>query len=136
MIVENGDALGYLIQTDNKDDLISLDFGLIGQDNYTKDQRITFYRKFVYGIGVKPSTKGRSIPEKDFSKAAKKNFEVTQADRFFKQTRYFTDSKIIGSKAFISRMYDHFKDHFKHKREKIPNPISGLSGVYALRRFS
>jgi hypothetical protein len=28
------------------------------------------------------------------------------------------------------------KDHFKHKREKIPNPISGLSGVYALRRFS
>jgi REP element-mobilizing transposase RayT len=129
-------TLGYLIQTDNKDDLISLDFGLIGQDNYSKDQRISFYRKFVYGIGVKPSTKGRSIPEKEFSKAAKKNFEVTPADRFFKQTRYFTDSKIIGSKEFVSRMYDHFKDHFKHKREKIPNPISGLSGVYALRRFS
>jgi len=38
--------------------------------------------------------------------------------------------------SFVTRIYDHFKDHFNHKREKIPNPISGLTGVYALRRFS
>jgi hypothetical protein len=37
--------------------------------------------------------------------------------------------------TLVSRMYDHFKDYFNHKREKIPNPISG-PGVYALRRFS
>lgn len=129
-------TLGYLLQTDNKEDLISLDFGLIGQDGYDKDQRIAYYRKFVYGIGVKTTSKGKSIPEKEFNKARKKNFEVSRRDRFFKKTRYFTDSKIIGSKAFVERIYDHFKDHFKHKQVRLPEPVNGLSGIYSLRKFT
>ncbi len=45
-------SLGYLIQTGNKDKLLNLDFGLIGQERMTLDEKIQFYRKYVYEIGA------------------------------------------------------------------------------------
>jgi putative transposase len=52
------------------------------------------------------------------------------------RTRYFTDSGIIGSKAFVSSQYQRFRHLFASKNEKIPKPISGLSGVYSMKRLS
>ena len=52
------------------------------------------------------------------------------------RTRYFTDSGIIGTKEFVSRVYQGFKDYFSSKHEKRPRLIQGLNGVYSLKRLS
>ena len=59
-----------------------------------------------------------------------------QNDYPYYRTRYFTDSGIIGTKAFVSRFYHIFKDHFSSKHEKRPIGIQGLAGVYSLKRLS
>ncbi len=55
---------------------------------------------------------------------------------FLHQTGYFTDSGIIGSKTFVDRIYQDFKDHFLSKHEMKPKIIRGLEGVYSLKRLS
>jgi hypothetical protein len=52
------------------------------------------------------------------------------------RSRYFTDSGVIGSKGFVSMNYQRFKDVFMSKREKIPKLVSGLDGVYSLKRWT
>ena len=46
-------------------------------------------------------------------------------DRFRYRTRYFADSGIIGTKDFVSRVYQGFKNHFSSKHEKRPKAIQG-----------
>jgi len=48
----------------------------------------------------------------------------------------FTDSGIIGTKEFVSRVYQGFKGHFSSRHEKRPKPIQGLNGIYSLKRLS
>ena len=52
------------------------------------------------------------------------------------RTRYFTDSGIIGTKEFVSRVYQDFKGYFASTHEKRPKPVKGLEGVYSLKRLS
>jgi len=69
-------------------------------------------------------------------KEREKGFEEGSVDRFLHRTRYFTDSGVIGTKAFVSRLYQRFKDYFSSKHEKQPKTIEGLGGVYSLKRLS
>jgi len=114
-------SLGYHIQTGNKGDFLSLDFGLKEFGIRTADERLRYYRQFVYEKGCISEAKGQRIKER--------------IDRFRYRTRYFTDSGIIGSKSFVSRLYADFKDHFSSKHEKKPKPIGGLGGIYSLKRL-
>jgi putative transposase len=68
-------------------------------------------------------------------KERKDNFQLTRTRRFSRRTRYFTDSDIIGGKAFVSATYRKVKEAFQAKRDKIPKPVSGLSGIYSLKRL-
>jgi len=52
------------------------------------------------------------------------------------RTRYFTDSGIIGTKAYVSSNYRRFKEIFMSKKEKIPKPVAGLDGIYSLKRLA
>ena len=63
-------------------------------------------------------------------------FALNRMDRFRYRTRYFTDSGIIGTKAFVAQKYQLFKHLFQSKHDKIPKPIKGLNGVYSLKRLS
>jgi len=65
-----------------------------------------------------------------------KDFELGKVDRFLLRTRYFTDSGIIGSRAFVSKLYIAFRHHYASSREKAPKPIKGLEGIYSLKRLS
>ncbi len=67
---------------------------------------------------------------------AQKGFVLTPVDRLLYRTRYFTDSGVIGTKAFVSRCSQLFESHFSSRRAKRPQPIAGLPGVYALKRLS
>jgi hypothetical protein len=62
--------------------------------------------------------------------------QALQNSLAYNRTRYFTDSGIIGTKEFVSSNYQRFKDLFMSKREKVPKPVTGLDGVYSLKRLT
>jgi len=129
-------SLGYHVQSGNKDGFLSMDFGLqaFGVNNDT--QRLTLYRKFVYEKGAISPGKGAVIDSDILEQEKNKGFALDTKDRFRYRTRYFTDSGIIGTKEFVTRCYLKFKDYFSSRREKYPRPVSGLDGIYSLKRLS
>ena len=104
-----------------------------------KKERLRRYRRYVYEVAALKRSRGKScvmIDEKVIEKESKTDFKNTRAYKFRYRTRYFSDSGIIGSKAFVSRKYEQFKDIFHSKHEKKPKPVKGLDGVYSLKRLS
>jgi len=139
-------SLGYHLQTENEDQFLSTGFGLEEfnpppADKGLKGQkeRIRRYRRYVYeagAIGRPDKMQAKVISAKVVAKERKKDFEISRISRFRHRTRYFTDSGIIGSKAFVSINYLRFKHLFHSKHDKRPKPINGLSGLYSLKRLS
>ena len=127
------------MQTGNKDNFLSLDFGLQEFGIMDAEERLRGYRRYVYEAGaVDLSEYGQRkvIGEMVVEKERKKEFIINKVDRFRYRTRYFTDSGIIGSKEFVSKTYMRFKHVFNSKNDKMPKAIKGLSGVYSLKRLS
>ncbi len=90
-------SLGYHVQTNNKDNFLSLDFGLAEFGVKNEKERLRLYRKFVYETGAVDKRKGVQISENILEKEQKKNFELSRVDCFKYCTRYFCDSGIIGT---------------------------------------
>ena len=131
-------SLGYHVQTGNEDNFLSLDFGLIEFGGLNPEERLRRYRRYVYEAGAldRPDKDNAKVIDKGIvENERKKKFEISRIDRFRYRTRYFTDSGIIGTKEFVSTNYQKFKDLFMSKNDKIPKPVSGLSGVYSLKRL-
>jgi REP element-mobilizing transposase RayT len=132
-------SLGYHLQTQNKDQFLSTDFGLKEFNVKSQKERIRRYRRYVYEAGAInriDKTQAKVINKKVVAKERKKGFEISRISRFRYRTRYFTDSGIIGSKEFVSENYQRFKHLFYSKHEKKPKPIKGLDGIYSLKRLS
>ena len=129
-------SLGYHVQPGNKDDLLSLDFGLKAFGVRDDTDRPYYYRKFVYEKGAISSGKGAVIGPNLFDQERKKGFSTGAKDRFRYRTRYFTDSGIIGTKEFVTRWYLKFKGHFSSRREKRPLAVVGFNEIYSLKRLS
>ena len=148
-------SLSYHIQTGNKDNFLSLDYGpvkcallslreLYGaslQEFGVLDakERLRGYRRYVYEAGAVDRSeigKRKIIEDAVVEKERKKEFKISRVDRFRYRTRYFSDSGIIGTKEFVSINYKRFKDIFMSKREKVPKPVAGLNGVYSMKRLS
>ena len=132
-------SLGYHIQTGNKDNFLSLDFGLIEFGVLNAEERLKFYRRYVYEAGAldRPDKPSAGVIDNNvLDKERKNEFELNRVRRFRYRTRYFTDSGIIGTKEFVSINYQRFKDIFMSKREKIPKAVAGLDGVYSLKRLT
>ena len=132
-------SLGYHIQTGNKDNFLSLDFGLKEFGVLDAKERLQRYRRYVYEAGAldRSGTPTAGVIDKNIlEKERKSDFEFKRVQRFKHRTRYFTDSGIIGTKVFVSENYSRFKDLFMSKREKIPKPVAGLDGMYSLKRLA
>jgi REP-associated tyrosine transposase len=132
-------SLGYHVQTNNRDNFLSTDFGLKEFNIKSKKERIRRYRRFIYEAGsVSKPEKGnvKVIDNKVLEKERRTGFELRRSDRFRYRTRYFTDSGIIGSKEFVAENYKRFKHLLFSKNEKKPIPIKGLEGIYSLKRLS
>ena len=111
-----------------------MEFGVLDAE-----ERLRRYRRYVYEAGAldRPDKDAAKVIDKGIlENERKKSFEIRRMDRFRYRTRYFTDSGIIGTKEFVSTNYQKFKDLFMSKNEKVPKPVSGLSGVYSLKRLS
>ena len=155
-------SLGYHVQTNNRDNFLSTDFGLKEFNPPSADkcpksekERIRRYRRYVYEAGavnrpekmkapeeyaplsqVNSTGQGKVIGGKILERERKREFELSRSDRFRYRTRYFTDSGVIGSKEFVAENYQRFKNIFSSKHEKKPKPIKGLDGMYSLKRLS
>lgn len=128
-------SIGYHLQTGNKDNFLSLDFGLKEFGELDPVERLRRYRKFLYETGAIDNGKGHQINENDLEREQQKNFNLTRAERFRYRTRYFSDSGIIGSKRYVNATYQKIKALFQ-SRDKKPVPVKGLSGVYSLKRLA
>jgi hypothetical protein len=127
------------MQTNNRGNFLSTDFGLKEFNVESLKERIRRYRRYVYEAGAisrHNKMQAKVINDKVVAKERKRDFEISRISRFRYRTRYFTDSGIIGSKEFVSENYQRFKHLFYSKHEKKPKPIKGLSGVYSLKRLS
>ncbi len=118
--------MGYHVQAGNKGNFLSVDFGLREFAVKSEKDRFNFYRRFVYEKGNLDG----------LEKEREKGYEINELDRFLYRTKYFSDSGIIGAKAFVVRHYRTFRHHFSSKHEKRPIPIKGLGGIYSLKRLS
>jgi hypothetical protein len=131
-------SLGYHIQTGNVDNFLSLDFGLKEFGVVDPKERLKRYRRYIYEVGaVDGSEKPTAgvIDNRVLDKERKNDFALKRVQRFRYRTRYFTDSGIIGTKEFVSSTYHRFKDFFMSKREKVPKLVTGLDGIYSLKRL-
>lgn len=95
--------------------------------------RLHYYQRHVYENGAQAPTTGVRLDPKLVDREAQKEFVLTPGDRLLYRTRYFTDSGVIGTKAFVSRCSTLFEHHFTSHHVKRPRPIAGLPGVYALK---
>jgi len=132
-------SLGYHVQTNNRDDFLSTDFGLKDFNVKSKKERIRRYRRYVYEAGAinRPDKmQAKVINDQVVTKERKNDFEISRISRFRYRTHYFTDSGIIGSKEFVLNNYQRFKHLFYAKHGKKPKPIKGLEGIYSLKRLS
>ncbi len=129
-------SIGYHVQTNNKNSFLSCDFGLTAFNDMPEAERLRDYREFLYKKGGIESSKGATINESIIENERVGNYELTNIDRFLYRTRYFTDSGIIGTKGFVNRYYEQFKDYFNKCRTKMPNKISGCDGLYSLKNLS
>lgn len=129
-------SIGWHVQTGNKGHFLSLSFGLEEQGGSAASERLPQYRAFLYDVGSLNSSKGARIDEVSLAREQGKDFELTRINRFRYRTKYFTDSGIIGSKRYVALVYNSIKHRLPSKREKIPQPITGLDGIFSLKKFA
>jgi len=129
-------SIGYHMQTGNRNGFLSLDFGLREFGLREKAKCLGHYRAYLYKYGANPNIQGRKIKKEVFDKEKHKGFKITASERLLYRSRYFTDSGIIGSKAFVRANYIQFKHFFQAKNEKKPKRVSGFSGMHSLKRLS
>ena len=128
-------SMGYHAQTANKDSFLSTDFGLSSYGEMSEADRLTDYREFLYEKGAIETVKGVSIDDAIIKRERDRDYKLTSIDRLRFKTRYFTDSGILGTKGFVSHYYTMFKSCFNTRNEKRPKIISGLNGIYSLKRL-
>ncbi|MBI5016136.1 MAG: hypothetical protein HZB55_11720 [Deltaproteobacteria bacterium] len=128
-------SLGYHLQTGNTEGFLSLNLGLRSFADVDDAERLRLYRRFVYEIGSVPTPKGAAISEPTIEAEEHRDFRVSAIDRFRFRTRHFTDSSVIGTKRFVTECYRRFEDHFACRHPKRPQPVTGLDGVFSLKRL-
>ena len=129
-------SIGHHVQAGKKENFLSLDFGLKEFGEMNDSERFRRYRRFLYEAGAVEKGMGRTIDEKLLSAEHKKDFNLARTRRFLYRTRYFTDSGIIGTKDFVRITYNLVKQKYEAKKDKTPKPISGLGGIYSLKRLT
>ena len=113
-------SLGFHIQTNNRGGWLSLDFGLEEFGVRSPAERLAMYRTFVREKG--------GIDEPGASVR-----DLSSLDRFRYRTRYFSESAVIGTKSFVNRCYQRFRNPDSQARRKEAMAIDGLPGIYAMK---
>ena len=129
-------SLGYRMQTSNKGDLLSLDFGMREWGEDDADEIIRKFREFVYETGAIDTGHGKVMDPQIVAKARKNNFEIKRTELFSCRARYFSDAGILGSKEFVQEGFDKMKHLLGSKDDRTFTHIGGIGGVYSMKRLS
>ncbi len=138
-------SLGYHVQTNNKDDLLCVDFGMQEWNEFEYREIVRKYREFVYETGAADrdqmsDVRGqlgkaqRGIDLRIVKKERRRKYKISRVDRFRYRCRYFNDAGVIGSKAFVGEVFDQVKHLLKSKDERKFTPV-GIEGVYSVKRL-
>ena len=128
-------SMGYHVQAKNKDGFLSLDFGL-AEFGVEDAEKLKKYREYLYNAGAMDRRGKAKISKKTLEDAASIGFDLNSVRSLRYRTRYFTDSGIIGSKAFVMATYEAFKDRFFASRERVPKRVKGIHGMYSMKRLT
>ncbi|VVS93489.1 transposase [Desulfoluna spongiiphila] len=128
-------SLGYRIQSGNQENFLSAELGTPEFGGTDSATQLRSYREFVYHVGAIEKRGKANISKEILEKEAAADFNLPRVQRFRYRSRYFTDSGIIGSRAFVETTYGMFKDRFQTRRDKIPEAIEGIDGMYSLKRL-
>ena len=128
-------SLGYHVQTGNKDNLLSMDFGMKEWGEFDQSEIVRKYRQFVYETGAVDTGKGKPMDPKIVTKERKKDFEMKRFELFCYRTRYFSDAGILGSKEFVQEVFDQVKHLLTSKDERKFTSLAGAEGVYSMKRL-
>ena len=82
--------LGSHMQTGNKGNLLSVDFGMKDWNELDTKEIARGYREFVYETGAVDAGKGATIDQKIVNKERRRKYKISRSDRFRYRTRYFT----------------------------------------------
>lgn len=128
-------SLGYHVQSRNKGELLSVDFGMKEWQEFKSKEIVRKYREFVYETGAVDAGRGATIDQKIVDKERRRKYKVRRVDRFMYRTRYFTDAGIIGSRDFVSEVFDQVKFLLGSKDERKFTPVGGVEGLYSMKRL-
>jgi len=128
-------GLGHLIQTGNRDALISLDLGLPEWNDDKPAEVIRRYRRFVYETGAMDTGKGKPMDESVVKREKAKDFRLTRTELFVRRCRYFTDSGIIGSRDFVAEAFRNVRHLLKSKDTRRFTRVGGIDGVYSMKKL-
>jgi len=128
-------SLGYHQQRGNAGELLSLEFGLADWDDLDSREAVHKYREFIYETGAVDAGKGAVIDQGIVERERRRKYRVGRAERFLHRSRYFTDSGIIGSKEFVGEVFDRVKHLLGSQGRRRFKPVSGLNGIYSMKRL-
>ena len=85
------------------------------------------YRKLLYCKGAVPSLRGGggTIPEGEWRKVMREGGALPVAAALRCQVRYFTDGAVLGSEAYVARIFEEFRSQFGPKRKSGPRQMRG-----------
>jgi hypothetical protein len=74
-------SLGYDVQTGNRNEFLSLEFGLNEFGEMSAEERFRRYREFVYELGALEGSKGAKINNGVLEQERRKDFELTRMEK-------------------------------------------------------
>jgi len=117
------------------DGFLSLDFGLNESGQIDNAERLRKYRQYVYEVGELETGHGAHIAPETAEKERQKGYKIRRSERFLYRSRYFTDSAVIGSREFVLESFQHFRKALNIRHNWQPKRITGLEGMYSLKRL-
>ena len=128
-------SLGYHVQTNNRENMLCMDFGMKEWGEHEPGAILRAYRRFVYETGAVDTGKGKPMDAGIVAKERKKNFELKRFELFCYRTRYFSDAGILGSKEFVQEVFDQIKHLLTSKDSRKFTNLAGADGVYSMKRL-
>lgn len=129
-------SIGYRMQTGNREGFLSSELGIPEFGGADPAAQLQSYREFLYHMGAIEKRGKAKISQRILDKETSTGFKLPQAARLMCRSRYFTDSGIIGSRAFVETTYGLFKGRYQTRREKIPEAVEGIEGLFSLKRLA
>jgi len=128
-------SLGYHVQSGNRGDFLSLDFGH-GDMGADASERFRCYRAFVYETGAVDTGKGASLDEDVVSRERKREYVLGDVELFRYRCRHFSDSGVIGSRAYVERVGRVLQEKVPKRKDRPAHGFKGVTGLCTLKRLA